>query len=112
MRVYTSGREPRRGLMAVLTAILLVFLLGCVAFAVDLGYIIAARAQMQNAADSAALAGASQLLSSTLLEGTASQTTAINSAMADARTQAQAYSLLNPCFKSALALGDNSTNSS
>jgi Flp pilus assembly protein TadG len=96
--------------MAVLTAVLLVFLLGCVAFAVDLGYIIAARAQMQNAADAAALAGASQLLDPSILSGTPSQNTAINTAMTNVRTQAQAFALSNPCFRAALALDGNTSN--
>jgi Flp pilus assembly protein TadG len=112
MRIYGNKLKRRRGAMAVFTAIMLIVLLGCVAFAVDLGYILAARAEMQNAADSAALAGAAQFLSPTLLDGTISQSTAINTVMGTARAQAQAYSLLNPCFKHALALGDNSTNNS
>jgi Flp pilus assembly protein TadG len=105
-----ANRQPRRGSMAIYTAIMLVVLLACVAFAVDLGYIIAARAQMQNAADAAALAGASQLLDPSLLQGTSSQTTAINTTMGNVRTQAQAFALNNPCFKTALALDSNTTN--
>jgi Flp pilus assembly protein TadG len=111
MRIDPTGKRKRRGVMIIFTAIMLVVLLGCVAFAIDLGYIIAARAQMQNAADAAALAGASQLLSPSLLEGNPTQSTAITTTMANVRTQARAYSLLNPCFKSALALGDNTSNS-
>lgn len=112
MTVYQLPGQPRRGIMAVLTAILLVVLLGCVAFAVDLGYIIAARAQMQNTADAAALAGASQLLDPSILGGTATQSTAINTAMTNVRAQAKAFALVNPCFKTALALDDNTANAS
>ena len=48
----------RTGAVTVLVAILLVVLLGCVAFAVDIGHLYVARTELQRAADSAALAGA------------------------------------------------------
>jgi Flp pilus assembly protein TadG len=59
------NKQRVRGAILILTAFLLVFLLGIIAFAVDLGYILLARTQLQTAADSAALAagatmGASQ----------------------------------------------------
>lgn len=44
-----------------MVAILLVVLLGCAAFAIDIGHLYVARAELQRAADSAALAGASGL---------------------------------------------------
>lgn len=56
----TSSR--RRGVIVPLTAILMVFLLGMVAFALDVGFILVARTQAQSAADAAALAGASKLM--------------------------------------------------
>src|SRR5205807_709981 len=48
----------RRGAMAPLMAILVVPLLGMMAFSVDLGWIMKTQAELQNIADSAALAGA------------------------------------------------------
>ncbi len=54
-------RGPRRGAVVVLAALLMVILLGMVAFAVDLGYIMVARTQLQTATDSAALAAAGSL---------------------------------------------------
>jgi len=51
----------RRGSILVLVAIMLVVLLAFVAFAIDLGAIADARAQCQNAADAAAVAGARAL---------------------------------------------------
>jgi Flp pilus assembly protein TadG len=51
-------RKQRRGVIIVLAALLLVFLLGMIAFAVDVGYITLVRSQLQAAADSAALAAA------------------------------------------------------
>jgi Flp pilus assembly protein TadG len=51
-------RSNRRGIIAVLAAVLFVVMLGMVAFAVDLGYIAMVKTQLQAAADSAALAAA------------------------------------------------------
>src|SRR5262245_26923893 len=60
MVVATS---KRCGNIAPMTAMLLpMVLIPMLAFAVDLGYIMRAQAQLQNAADSAALAGAEALL--------------------------------------------------
>ena len=52
----------RRGAMVVLMAILMVVLVAMVAFSVDLGYICRVQAELQNAADAAALAGAQQAM--------------------------------------------------
>jgi Flp pilus assembly protein TadG len=54
-----TGR--RRGAIAPLTAIFLAVLVGLMAFAIDLGYAASVQAQLQNAADAAALAGAERL---------------------------------------------------
>ncbi len=51
--------RQRRGAVLALVAILMVVLLGMVAFAVDMGYISLARTQLQNAVDSGAMAAAS-----------------------------------------------------
>ncbi len=48
----------RRGATLVLCAVLMVFMIAMMAFAIDLGYIVLVRTQMQNSADSGALAGA------------------------------------------------------
>jgi Flp pilus assembly protein TadG len=52
----------RRGAVTPLAAVLMVFLLGMVAFTVDIGYIVQTHEELQNAADSAAMAGAAKLL--------------------------------------------------
>jgi Flp pilus assembly protein TadG len=100
----------RRGAIVVLTAVLLVVLLAIVALAVDLGYIMVVHAQLQNAADAAAMAGASQLLEPSALQGVPSQTAAMNTAMTNARTQAQAFALQNYGGGVALALDPNTSN--
>lgn len=51
--------QKQRGVVAVVTLVMLVVLLGCTAFSVDVGYLFNVRAELQNAADAAALAGAS-----------------------------------------------------
>ena len=54
--------KKRRGAIAPLAAILMVFLLGMVAFALDIGYILMAKTEAQTTADAAALAGMSKLM--------------------------------------------------
>lgn len=49
-------RAPRRGVIVVLAALLAVFMLGMIAFALDVGVINMSRTQLQTAADSAAMA--------------------------------------------------------
>ena len=53
--------SKQRGSVTVLVTVLLPVLIGISAFAVDLGYRYIAHSELQNAADSAALAGASTL---------------------------------------------------
>ena len=60
-----SGRmnklKENKGIAIVYVALMLVVLLGFVGLAIDLGYMYVAKGQLQNAADAAALAGASKL---------------------------------------------------
>src|SRR5262245_17794417 len=59
-----THRWTRRGAVVVLSALLLVVMLGIVAFAVDIGYMLVVRTQLQAAAESAALAAAANLANS------------------------------------------------
>jgi hypothetical protein len=61
VRNHRSTKPTRRGAIVPLTAILLIPITGMMAFAIDLGYIVMARAELQNAADSSALAAVEQL---------------------------------------------------
>lgn len=63
----TSRRRPRerRGAILVLTAVLIALLVAMVAFAVDIGYIVLVRTQLQAAADAAALACAGTIVQGT-----------------------------------------------
>ncbi len=85
------GRQMRRGTILPLFAILLVVICGFVAFAVDLGLIAMARTQCQNAADSAALAGARTI------NGSSSQN------LTDATTNAQSAAEANKIFSQSVA---------
>lgn len=64
----TDANRQRRGIVVVLTCILLVVLLGFVAFGVDVGTIGLERAKLQNAVDAAALA-ASQAMQEAIADG-------------------------------------------
>lgn len=67
-------RPSRRGAIVVLAAILAVVMLGVVAFALDLGYVLLVRTQLQAAADSSALAAAASAnLTRGEMEGVAKQ---------------------------------------
>jgi Flp pilus assembly protein TadG len=55
------NKSQRRGAILLLTALMIVLILGMIAFAVDTGYILVAKTQLQTAADSAALAGAAKM---------------------------------------------------
>ena len=64
----TAGRfaRRRRGAVAVQVAILMLVLLGFAALTVDVGHLCTVKAELQNAADAAALAGASAFADSNL----------------------------------------------
>ena len=60
-RKLISKFKNQRGVTAVVVAIVIAVLLGFVALAVDIGYVAATKNELQNVADSAALAGAGLL---------------------------------------------------
>src|SRR4051794_39771677 len=53
--------EQRRGAMAPLAAFTMIFLIGMVAFAVDVSWMVSTETELQNAADASALAAVAQL---------------------------------------------------
>ena len=67
MRNFNKFFKPRsdacfpKGAVIVAVAVMLMVLLGCVALAVDIGYLYVARAELQRTADAAAMAGAQAL---------------------------------------------------
>jgi Flp pilus assembly protein TadG len=97
---------PRAGAVVPLVAILIIFLFAMIAFAIDLGYIAVVNKELQNAADSAALAGGSQLLDRGLLKGSPNQL----AMLANARAVAQQFSTRNYGGGVALNLDGNTSN--
>ncbi len=90
----------RRGAIAPLAAILLVFLVGMVAFAVDTSWIALTRSELQNTADAAALAGAGQLMKGyvqyNLPKQSGTQKSSIlTAAMASAKASAREFAAYN-----------------
>lgn len=63
MTFRNSPSQKRLAAIAPLAALLMTFLVGMLAFSIDIGYICSVQAELQDAADAAALAGAQQLQS-------------------------------------------------
>ena len=59
---HDSGRRDRRGVAMVTVLVALVALIAAAALAIDIGLVMVARTQLQNATDAAALAGAANLI--------------------------------------------------
>ena len=73
----TTGRQ-RRGAITVLSAFFMVALVGMVAFAIDLGYLMSGREELQRSADAAALAAVWEYAKQSVEQN--SSTTALNMA--------------------------------
>jgi Flp pilus assembly protein TadG len=89
-------RQPerrRRGAVAPLAALLLIPILGMLAFAIDIGYIAQTNLELQNAADAAALAAAEQLETYYVqyYSPSANQATVLSSAETQAKLFAKNY---------------------
>lgn len=91
--------HARAGHVAPLTALLIVPLMGMMAFSIDLGYAVVVNTQLQNAADAAALAGAQQLMDPYVEYftpgNTAQQQTILSNAVATAAKTAKAVANYN-----------------
>jgi hypothetical protein len=117
MIVSPATSRGRRGAIAPLAAFLMAFIVGVAAFAVDIGWVVLARTELQAAADAASLAGADSLMSGFVsyqtagLSGTnasSTQSTIITNAMSNARTQAKNFARYNAAGgQSNLVLNDS-----
>ena len=58
---HTSRTNPEKGATTILMAVVLVGIIGIAAFAVDIGYGLVVKSQLQNVADTGALAGTREL---------------------------------------------------
>jgi Flp pilus assembly protein TadG len=90
----------RRGTVAVLAAILMLALMGMVAFAIDLSYLSNSKAELQRSADAAALAACYQLIPT----GTPGTPVDLTSNLANVPTAAANYAGANHVCNSAPAL--------
>ncbi len=101
MRIGPSGNvHRRRGVIIPLTALLMVAILGMVAFAVDIGWITVTQSELQNAADAAALAGAAPLIDGYVLYTLPNQNlnqkkTILTNALTNARSKAKEFAGYN-----------------
>jgi len=99
-RLYNQPPNRRRGTVAVLACLLLVALLGMLAFTIDLGYLAGSKAELQRSADSAALAACYQLV----YTGTPGTPIDLSSNVANVSPSAKHYAGLNPVCNSAPGL--------
>ena len=98
----------RRGNVLVLTVILMVPLMAIVALAIDIGYLCHVKTELQRAADSAALAGASALFEpKTSLD---SSYYALSPQALLARQEARRFSNANPCDARTIDVQLNESN--
>src|SRR5262249_39651468 len=97
-----------RGKVLVMMGLLMPVLVGGVALGVDTAVVSQARAQLQTAADSAALAGAAQLVDENRVRGA----TDLSTEMSAARATAISFAGSNGVLNSATLVNDNPSNSS
>jgi len=99
-RLRKSRNRKRKGAVVVLAALLMVVMTAVLAFAIDLGYLMAARTELQRAADGAALAGAWEMVSDDLVRGH------IDDVHLAVRNKAVQYAALNPVMQTNPVLAD------
>ncbi len=87
---------------------MIIALVGLCALAIDIGYLMVAKTQLQQSADAAALAGCAELIDNEAITGTASLTDEIVSA----RALAVQFAALNKVCQAAPSVNDNAANSS
>lgn len=100
-------RTSRRGATLLLLLLLLVPLLFMVAFAVDTGYLLMARSQLQSSADAAALAACWELVD----EDAPSLTPSAVVTASNARAKASLFAGYNPVCAASPSVNQNGTNS-
>ena len=101
-------RKSRRGMAAVLVAVLLPVFIGMLALSVDVAVLSVARSQMSTAADAAALAGALELATENRVRGSTNLSDEINAA----NTQAVALATDNRILAAVPVVNANTSNPS
>jgi Flp pilus assembly protein TadG len=87
MKARFGGLTNQSGSVAMITAICIFVLLGCIALAMDIGHMVMVRSQLQKAADAGALAGARGLWPLVLPANNASTTRIPNCAAGESAAQ-------------------------
>ncbi len=88
---WPHRRPDRRGVILIFTAIMLVFVLAMVAFAVDLGYLLVTRTELQRTADATSLAAVWDLMD----EGALSSDASVITTMDNVRSTVATYAVMN-----------------
>ncbi len=101
-----NAEERQRGSVLVLVAVSLTMMLVMLAFAFDYGWIILTKSELQSAADSAALAGAAQLMDEDEMLGISN----FDNDLIEARDSAEEYAQLNEAANVYLSLDRNDEN--
>src|SRR5262245_55403270 len=107
MKVRLQKTRSRQGIVAALVALLLPVILGLLALSVDTGVAEVGMAQLQTAADAAALEGGRQLISDARISSTYDITPLIHSA----NTQAAVFAQANKVLNEAPVISQNPSNS-
>jgi Flp pilus assembly protein TadG len=102
---FRSRKVQRRGAISVLSAFMSVLVLGMVAFAVDVGYVLSAKQELQRSADAAALAACWEYAKKL------SQGYSTADAMTQGRTTAATYASSNGVGGVNLSINQNTSNS-
>ncbi|REK18433.1 MAG: hypothetical protein DWQ37_04170 [Planctomycetota bacterium] len=103
---HNTKARQRRGVILPLTALMLVFTLALIAFAIDLGCLQVAKVQLQQSADAAALAAAAELVDDEAL----TNSPGLADEIASARTYAVQYAAANKVFRDAPVVDANVGN--
>src|SRR4051794_38189266 len=101
MKRQRQHRRARRGNILVLSAVLMVPMMGALAFAIDLGYLYNTRTEMQRTADAAAVAATWELIDENVVKGVSNSTQIAS----NARAKASQYASLNAIGGTAAQLG-------
>jgi Flp pilus assembly protein TadG len=108
-----SRKTRRSGAIALMCAVLLIPLLAMMAFAIDTGYMCLTRTELQNAADAAALAGATAMQPYFVqynLPGQTNPSLIVSNAKTAAKAAAKAYASNNTAGNVAITLLDSDIN--
>ncbi|MCH8966418.1 MAG: hypothetical protein IID43_01950, partial [Planctomycetes bacterium] len=95
-KYYSRPRSARRGIVAVVTIVLLVVLTGFAALTIDIGVMYNVRADLQDAADAAALAAGAALTTDEMMKVRQGSNSAIYEVVNLGRQDAVFFALRNP----------------